>query len=645
MIDEKINVQHVKDNNKVENNSTKQKIIFNYNEYRCRRRRSDIYDSENNNNNNNNQNPQDGKNNINVTREINLQDVPSAHHDSWSGSGSNCVSVVASSAFIDEITSSRMHDSSTLPCSFSSHSFQHSTSSFEEVEAPVSPSAYRSYINDITSENLLTIAPSPPLEQDDYSGNNKVNILQSAAVKSFKRQISSLKKQIKEYEIDFQSKHGYPPSMEQKMNSTLARPVLLELNNLNKLLKDLKEAKMKKDEEYANSKNYFEITDSSNFVPSFSLFEYEEHLNNSVVEAENSLTSKGKHFNLSCNCNSSSSSSNSESESLCKFEQILHKIEDSMTSKRISCNRPKEITLMTAGQIIDEKSDLQHLLLHFESTYGRPDCEKHRQIMKSIYDRYRSVKRLVEGMPTVSTVTVPVEKSVTNVQTILAQTQAHFGESMNSTKVYSSVTSSSNETRTSKNSLEQTSNITNTAATGKSKIFDQNSKNVTVEFKRLTCNSSSSSDETKFPSKSSSKPSANEVATTTTSAPTTTNATIIAISPNDLARIKKQQGVAICLAHVTNSKKKSSSNFDLKNESDNEIMQFHQMEHFQLKEHLNRLENEKKQLQKVICTLEDDMSKKLGRKIEREDRIHPVYTSYKVNNLLIFFLMTFLYSY
>ena len=55
----------------------------------------------------------------------------------------------------------------------------------------------------------------------------------------------------------------------------------------------------------------------------------------------------------------------------------------------------------------------------------------------------------------------------------------------------------------------------------------------------------------------------------------------------------------------------------------------------QLMEQLNRSRSEKKQLQRIIRVLEEDMSKKLGRKIEKEDRIQPVYTSYKVSYTVV----------
>lgn len=581
--------------------------------------------------------------NLNVTSTVNFHNVPCAHRNSWSGAASNSVSVVVSTAFLDEITSGKMDDSSTSPSSMAT--FRHSASSIVEPEAPVSPSAYRSYLTRRASEHLLSVAPSPPLEQDNFSGHSKINILQSAAVKSVKRQISSLKKQIKDYEVDFEAKHGYPPSMDQKMNSTLARPALLELNKLKKSLKDFKQGAMNEGDDFSDER-YLKESDFNEFLPSLSNLECEEHSGSGInVMKKCTLkkrTSNGEYLNVpckadskkcSCNCNGSESDVNT----LRKLEEQLRKLQEAMTMKRITCNRPEDVTSMTAGQIMDEKTDLQRELLKFESIYGHPDCERHRHIMRPIYDRYRSIKRLVAGMPMVNTVTVELSDSSPALETsecVSTSSQAALGKSMiNSTcKLHTCGASIDDDC------LEQLSTIATASTTDASEILEPIPENVAVEFKQSIVYSNPSSTSNSCSSTSSSKSNSGPSNGALT---TTTSATIVAISPNDLARIKKQQGAPITSMSVNSSQHKKHS-FSLPGDSESivsrsnsDIIQYHEMSLMQLMEQLNRSRSEKKQLQRIIRVLEEDMSKKLGRKIEKEDRIQPVYTSYKVSYTVV----------
>ena len=121
----------------------------------------------------------------------------------------------------------------------------------------------------------------------------------------------------------------------------------------------------------------------------------------------------------------------------------------------------------------------------------------------------------------------------------------------------------------------------------------------------------------------------------------TTSATIVAISPSDLARIKKQQGAPLTSKVVNLTQKKHSISAEMESIGNSDIIQYHEMSLGQLMEQLNRSRIEKKQLKRIIRSLEEDMSKKLGRKIEKEDRIQPVYTTHKVSYPRTFILINF----
>lgn len=50
---------------------------------------------------------------------------------------------------------------------------------------------------------------------------------------------------------------------------------------------------------------------------------------------------------------------------------------------------------LNAEQLVQEKSSVQRALLYLESLYGRPNTRDERDIARPLYDRYRTIKRLV----------------------------------------------------------------------------------------------------------------------------------------------------------------------------------------------------------------------------------------------------------
>jgi len=51
--------------------------------------------------------------------------------------------------------------------------------------------------------------------------------------------------------------------------------------------------------------------------------------------------------------------------------------------------RPEDLTLMTREQIRIEKAAMQRELLKHESRHGRPSTKEEKEIMRSVYERYR----------------------------------------------------------------------------------------------------------------------------------------------------------------------------------------------------------------------------------------------------------------
>ena len=67
----------------------------------------------------------------------------------------------------------------------------------------------------------------------------------------------------------------------------------------------------------------------------------------------------------------------------------------SLNDKREDANRSENLEELTPDQLVQEKTAVQHALLYFESLYGRPTSKDERDAARSLYDRYRQLKRLV----------------------------------------------------------------------------------------------------------------------------------------------------------------------------------------------------------------------------------------------------------
>lgn len=77
-----------------------------------------------------------------------------------------------------------------------------------------------------------------------------------------------------------------------------------------------------------------------------------------------------------------------------------------LTEKRMIANRPEDLHLMTPKQIAAEKLALQKALLYFENLHGRPKEHQDRITMRPLYDRYRSVKRLLNCLQSNNNLTI-----------------------------------------------------------------------------------------------------------------------------------------------------------------------------------------------------------------------------------------------
>jgi len=61
--------------------------------------------------------------------------------------------------------------------------------------------------------------------------------------------------------------------------------------------------------------------------------------------------------------------------------------------QRQVAGRPQDLKDMSQEQLLQEKFDIQHVLLEYEHLFGHPISDQERDLTKCIYDRYRMVKR------------------------------------------------------------------------------------------------------------------------------------------------------------------------------------------------------------------------------------------------------------
>ena len=230
-------------------------------------------------------------------------------------------------------------DNATNPAANSVSQFLKKAVSYE---APLSPSAYRSYLSNRKIHLDPTVPPTPPVEQQQCFTppirDAKHLETTNTSIRSITKKIQNIKKKIKNFEHDFEREHGFRPSLEQKMSSPEVRTYI---NEMNKLKKDLKEFK---------DDLYMEFCDKQNL-----------------------MTDETKEFHCT--------------KSLINISEAIKEIERTIEEKRKIANRSEILDQMSAEEVVEEKLTLQKSLLRFEAHYGRPSTKAERDIVRPLYDR------------------------------------------------------------------------------------------------------------------------------------------------------------------------------------------------------------------------------------------------------------------
>lgn len=172
-------------------------------------------------------------------------------------------------------------------------------------------------------------------------------------LKNLTKYINGLKKKIKKYEDEFEENFGYRPSHSDKMSNRDIKRLCTELSKLRKEHKLLKEDPI-----------------------------------SALLANENNKTKIA-------NDNPTNNNNSQEKSRAISMEEMIKEIEKKLNEKRIKYNRPENMEELTYEQLIDEKTAVQKALLHIENTFGRPVSKEDRAIVRPLYDKYRTLKRLL----------------------------------------------------------------------------------------------------------------------------------------------------------------------------------------------------------------------------------------------------------
>ncbi|KAJ8977546.1 hypothetical protein NQ317_012925 [Molorchus minor] len=192
--------------------------------------------------------------------------------------------------------------------------------------------------NSIIATHRIYLDPDVP--QANVFLEMKPQNLLDERLQKLTKQINSMKKKVKKFEMEFELKNGFKPSHGEKMNDNAMKKIYADLTKLKKEQKQLNEM------------------------------------------STNCLLING-------------SESKSEKASPADLHDTINEIEKKLSAKRETANRSYLIEEMTSKELMDEKICIQKALLYLESIHGRPNNRDDRDLVRPFYDRYRTLKRMV----------------------------------------------------------------------------------------------------------------------------------------------------------------------------------------------------------------------------------------------------------
>lgn len=185
------------------------------------------------------------------------------------------------------------------------------------------------------------------------------------------KKIHNLKRKIRKFEERFEEEHKYRPSHSDKADNP---EVLRWMNELSKLLKDVKEHKLRASEEDLTPL----VRQRSNTLP----MSFGSQLERKPQEKSPKLPE----------------------------ESTLEALRSKLQENREEDGRPEDIKDMTREQIGAEKLALQKALLYYESIHGRPVTKTERTVTRPLYERYRLVKQILSRASAIPAIGSPTSK-------------------------------------------------------------------------------------------------------------------------------------------------------------------------------------------------------------------------------------------
>ncbi|XP_044001811.1 protein FAM13A isoform X2 [Aphidius gifuensis] len=210
---------------------------------------------------------------------------------------------------------------------------------------------------------LPLLPPPPPPPPSQIIKKITTTTTTDIELKNLTKKINGLKKKIKKYEEQFEEMNGYRPSHSDKMNNRDIKKLLVELNKLRKEHKLLKE----------------------------------DSINTNIFHNNNNKINKIDNLSLQCKLKNNNNNNNngSEKSNALLMEEMVKDMEKKLTDKRLKLNRNKNIEEYNYDELLDEKTSLQKALLQIESIFGRAVSKEDRIVVRPLYDRYRTLKRLL----------------------------------------------------------------------------------------------------------------------------------------------------------------------------------------------------------------------------------------------------------
>ncbi|XP_059097108.1 protein FAM13A-like [Tigriopus californicus] len=222
---------------------------------------------------------------------------------------------------------------------------------------------------------LRYLDPTPMVTQrrsSDPEASKKTKL------KHLKKQLSSVRRKLENLQISFEESQGYKPSQADKQGERNMRRLLLEQSQLQRQIRGYRDCDFLEDLDEGSN-------DSDKLVG----------LDLEVESPGDDTNSTDGSSGESVQNNNNDNNNSHKSKDLEAMRSTLDEIEECLNYQRTNKGRCVTLDEMTVEQLHDEKVDLHNAIRQFESAYGAPMDEDEKLVVKSLYDRYRTVKRLV----------------------------------------------------------------------------------------------------------------------------------------------------------------------------------------------------------------------------------------------------------